>query len=357
MLKRINNTFKNVVTFMKPRVVFCIALAIAFAFSALLFLSQINTFVINYGSDSVVVRSLSSSVSNAIRCAGIEDSCYKIDSAVKKGDKTVVSLLKTFSVFVTAGDKTIEVGALENDTVANILNLAGLKVDEYDMIDPALDSIVDEDTYIDYVNVDYISGSYTQSIPYLIDTVYSDKIDEGKKTTAPGKDGIEQINYTQKVVNGEVIETSIDSKVTLLSAQNAVQTIGTRRVSVKTSADVGCISQLTPAAAIELDDAGNPIKYKKHVTVQATAYTYTGHNCATGVAPKPGYIAVNPSIIPYGTKMYIKSSDGKYVYGYAVAADTGGFIKTRPTNVDLFFPTVSSMNNFGRRNVEIYILN
>ena len=92
------------------------------------------------------------------------------------------------------------------------------------------------------------------------------------------------------------------------------------------------------------------------MTVRATAYTYTGNNCATGVAPKPGYIAVNPKVIPYGTKMFIKTTDGKYIYGYAVAADTGGFVATRPTNFDLYFPTESQCTEFGRRNIEVYVL-
>ena len=352
----LKDTFKKTVAFMRPRALLCLALAVAFCFSALLFSGQINTFKMYFGSESLTVRSLNASVDNALACAGISLDNYKIDSTVKNGDETVVSLLKTFTVFVTSGDKTVEVPAVENDTVKRVLDTAGYTVDEFDMIEPALDSTVLEDTYIDYINVDYVSGSYTQSVPHLVDTVYSDKLDYGKKTTTPGEDGIEQINFTQKIVNGEIVETSVDSRVTLLAAKNAVQTVGTRRPAVTTSAQVNAISVLTPATAIELDENGVPVNYTKHVTVQATAYTYTGHNCSTGVAPKPGYIAVNPKIIPYGTKMYIKSSDGKYTYGYAVAADTGGFIKTRPTNVDLFFPTVSSMNNFGRRNVEIYFL-
>ncbi len=353
MLKKALN---KTVAFMKPRAVLCAVLIVAFSFSALLFLGHINTFVINFGGESRLVRSLSASVGNAVRCAGVDLEGYKIDSADEVDGKTVVNLLKTFSVFVTNGDKTVSVKAQENNTVSDVLGLAGYKVDKYDMVEPALDSIVDEETYIDYVNVDYLSGSYTQSIPYSIETVYSKNMDEGKKTTTQGKDGLEQINYTQRIVNGKITQTTIDSKVTLLAATNAVRTIGTRRPAVTTSAQVKTISWLTPDKAIALDSNGNPVNYKKHVTVQATAYTYTGHNCSTGVAPKPGYIAVNPKIIPYGTKMYIKSSDGKYIYGYAIAADTGGFIKTRPTNVDLFFSSVASMNNFGRRNVEIYIL-
>lgn len=356
MLKTLKRTADTVVKFIKPRAVLCAVLILAFSFSALLFLGQINTFVINAGGESQTVRTLSASVKNAAKCAGIDLEVYKIDSADEVDGKTVVNLLKIFKVSVTNGENTVSVTADESNTVSDVLSLAGYNVDKYDMVEPALDTVVDENTYIDYVNIDYLSGSYTQSIPYSIETVYSKDMDVGKKTTTAGKDGLEQVNYTQKIVNGKIVETAVNSRVTLLNATNAVRTIGTRRPAVTTSASVKTISQLTPASAIALDAKGNPVNYKKHITVQATAYTYTGHNCSTGVAPKPGYIAVNPKVIPYGTKMYIKSSDGKYIYGYAIAADTGGFIYSRPTNVDLFFPTVSSMNNFGRRNVEIYIL-
>ena len=356
MLESFKKTYKNVIAFIKPRIVMALVLSAALAASVHLFYGQVNTFVINYGGETVTVKTLSASVQTALACAGISEEEYKIDSTESVGGKTVVSLLRTFPVCITAGSRTLEVDAYENQSVGELLDCAGFKVDEFDMVEPALDSVVSESTSIDYVNIDYIKGSYTRAVPYSVETVYSNQLEQGKKSTSPGKEGLEQINYTQKLVNGEVKETKVDSKVTLLAAQNAVNTVGTRAIAVTTSSTASTISVLAPDAPIQLDASGNPVNYKKHITVQATAYTYTGHNCSTGVAPKPGYIAVNPREIPYGTKMYIKSSDGRYVYGYAIAADTGGFIYSRPTNVDLFFPTVSSMNNFGRRNVEIYIL-
>ena len=71
----------------------------------------------------------------------------------------------------------------------------------------------------------------------------------------------------------------------------------------------------------------------------------------------PGRVAVNPKQIPYGTKMYIVSSDGKYVYGYSVAADTGGFTwNGSGTLIDLYMYSYADCVNFGRRTVEVYIL-
>ena len=55
-------------------------------------------------------------------------------------------------------------------------------------------------------------------------------------------------------------------------------------------------------------------------------------------------------------ELYIVTNDGIYIYGYAVAADTGGFIKRHPTGIDLFFDTESECRKFGVRSAEIYIL-
>ena len=105
-----------------------------------------------------------------------------------------------------------------------------------------------------------------------------------------------------------------------------------------------------------LDENGVPVNYKKVLTGNASAYSGDGRT-ATGTVPVPGSIAVNPKIIPYGTEMWIVSNDGSYVYGYAVAEDTGGFIHWSNAPIaDLFFPSVSSCYTFGRRDITIYIL-
>ncbi len=176
------------------------------------------------------------------------------------------------------------------------------------------------------------------------------------KTTKSGSEGLKTVYYTEKMVNGVCVEKNITGSEVVTEAVNAQLTVGNKTTAVNTSSSVNCISTLTPSAPIQLDANGVPVNYKSKMTVRATAYTYTGNKCSTGVAPQPGYIAVNPKVIPYGTKMYIKTVDGKYIYGYAVAADTGGFIKKHPTGVDLFFPTESACQSFGVRYAEIYIL-
>lgn len=87
---------------------------------------------------------------------------------------------------------------------------------------------------------------------------------------------------------------------------------------------------------------------RKTMVMTATAYTFTGNNTATGVPPRVGMVAVDPSVIPLGTELYIEG------YGTAVAADTGGAIKGY--KLDLFFNTVHDCMVWGRRKVKVYIL-
>ena len=93
------------------------------------------------------------------------------------------------------------------------------------------------------------------------------------------------------------------------------------------------------------------VKYKKKISGEATAYTWgggaTGHT-SIGLWPKRGIVAVDPRVIPYYTKLYIPG------YGMAIAGDTGGAIVG--TRIDLFMDSLHECYQWGRRDVEIYIL-
>lgn len=84
------------------------------------------------------------------------------------------------------------------------------------------------------------------------------------------------------------------------------------------------------------------------MTVNASAYS--GHTItATGTTPKWGTIAVDPSVIPYGTKVYIPKFDMVFT-----AEDCGGAIKGN--KIDIFMNSESECTTFGRQNIEIQIL-
>lgn len=272
------------------------------------------------------------------------------------GTKVSDPIPVTYPVYVTCKKETVKID-FSHGTVADALVLAGFTPDKNDFVQPALDTEITKTTYINFAAVEYLSGKYTETVKYTTKIVYdSSKYKGYSKITKKGVNGKQEVSYTEKTVNGVSKGKNVVATKMLKEPVQAVKVVGTKKSPYRLSTEINDISTLKVPMTIKIDKNGNPINYKKKVTVRATAYTYTGNNCSTGVAPQPGYIAVNPKVIPYGTKMYIKSPDGKIIYGYAVAADTGGFIRNHPTGIDLFMTTEGACRNFGVRQMEIYIL-
>lgn len=88
---------------------------------------------------------------------------------------------------------------------------------------------------------------------------------------------------------------------------------------------------------------------KRKINVVATAYT--GYSTtSTGQKPVWGTIAVDPKVIPYGTKVYIPKFNKVFI-----ANNTGGSIKEN--KIDIFMNTKKECYSWGRKNIEIHILN
>lgn len=106
------------------------------------------------------------------------------------------------------------------------------------------------------------------------------------------------------------------------------------------------------------DKSGTKMGYTKMYNMIATAYSPTpenwGYETASGNRNREGGVAVDPRIIPLGTKLYVKGLNGNPDYGYAIAWDTGGSIKGN--KIDLFMEKESDCIQFGIQDVEIYIL-
>ena len=377
MIEKIKAVLRNAPRFFSGRLrcFYALSLVSAILFSVLA-LSVNTVSVTTDGRQVVTLKTMLSDTDSILELANIEyddDDLVTTDrSALGKLD---ISVKYSFPVHITVGDATSTV-TTTGATVGELLEQADIVVTENDIINYDLDTRIDATTYIDVIDIDYITETYTKRIYYQAKTVYSADYPEGTRIENGGSEGTKQITCKKTIVNGVVTDEEILSETVLTAAVDKQIIIGTKKsqtpvkqpaniaannapaqqnAAVTTSANVASVSTLKPANPIELDKNGNPVNYKKHLTIQATAYLASGR-CSTGVRSQPGYVAVNPNYIPYGTKMYIKSSDGRYVYGYAVAADTGGFVRKYPTNIDLAFPSNGACKNFGRRNIEVYIL-
>lgn len=97
---------------------------------------------------------------------------------------------------------------------------------------------------------------------------------------------------------------------------------------------------------------GAPDRYRRVVTMEASAYTTedpgNGSYTYRGNQVRKGLVAVDQNVIPLGTRLYIEG------YGYAIADDTGGYIKGH--RIDLAYESRREALQFGRRMVSVYIL-
>ena len=122
------------------------------------------------------------------------------------------------------------------------------------------------------------------------------------------------------------------------------------------SSSGGSSSGSSSSGGVLTTASGDTIRYTKVLSCTATAYScegYVGHTY-TGTVARVGAIAVDPSVIPLGTRMYIVTDDGRYIYGYCTAEDIGGSIKGN--KVDLYFDTIAECWQFGVRACTVYIL-
>lgn len=85
----------------------------------------------------------------------------------------------------------------------------------------------------------------------------------------------------------------------------------------------------------------------RETVIQATAYTHTGHKTFTETWPHRGTIAVDPKVIPLGSRIWVEG------YGWGLAEDTGGLIKGQI--IDLFMETKREALNWGRKNIIIRV--
>ncbi len=101
---------------------------------------------------------------------------------------------------------------------------------------------------------------------------------------------------------------------------------------------------------------GQALRYTRALRMTGTAYTAgigaVDTVTATGTTARVGVVAVDPRVIPLGSRLYIEGAKGSYVYGIAVAEDTG----VRGSVIDLYMESYDDCVQFGRRPVNVYIL-
>lgn len=253
---------------------------------------------------------------------------YKTTLLMTDDEATQIDTLVDFSNINTLPDGDENPGMLE--PADNIVE------DDIEEEDDSLPEALPVVTY-DYEDID-------ETIPY--ETVY-------KKDTTMKK------GQTRVVAGTNGIKT----KVYHITFTDGVET-ARELVAVKVKKEA--VNKIVYEGTIDTQEAsrGETFAYSKVLECKATAYTNDAiwgdhiafsYLCGGGLRTRWGIIATDPSVIPAGTKVYVKSARADIKdYGYAIAADTGSAIKGYI--IDLWMDDGALCSSFGVKPVEVYVL-
>ncbi|WP_235220900.1 G5 and 3D domain-containing protein [Oscillibacter valericigenes] len=181
-----------------------------------------------------------------------------------------------------------------------------------------------------------------------------------EKVVQEGADGVRTSIYEVVFSNGRELSRQFVEELDSTAVDQIVEygTAEEQTASSVMSNNKSAISNVSKngdgSGTLTLAD-GTTLNFSAAKSMTATAYT-AGHGgvdycTATGTTVRVGTVAVDKSVIPLGTKLFIVTTDG-LVYGTAVAEDTG----VRGNKVDLYFDTYQQCISFGRRSCTVYIL-
>jgi 3D (Asp-Asp-Asp) domain-containing protein len=249
-------------------------------------------------------------------------------------------------VQVTADGKTTIVNVI-GGTVADVLEKIGVELGEFDETDVALTEPVTDGLSITVERVEYEEYTETETVSYDTTKKYTNSMAKGKtELQQAGQNGEKTLTYRRCYRNGEFVGTELVDEEITVEPVDAVYLVGTTT----------SIPYSESPYDILLDSAGQPLEYSEVYTGRTTAYTSESSSTSIGMTPQVGVVAVDPNIIPYGTELYIVSPSGSYVYGYAIAGDTGSALRNGDAVVDLFYNTTSECFSFGARTMNVYVI-
>ncbi len=284
---------------------------------------------------------------------------YSAGDVIEEG--MVIEIYDIYKIKVTEQGETIE-KVVSGKTVSDAISVLGIEMGENDFTKPQLEANLKNGMEIEIFRVELKEREATEEIKYGTEykennNLYKDE----KKVVKEGVKGSRAVVYEDYYVNGELQKsTELSSKV-LKEPVNEIVEKGTKKRPVTnahpTSLPTGkAMSELAHPSYLTIGTNGIPTSYKRSMKAKATAYCSPGDLTSTGKRAKNGYIAVDPKEIPYGTEMYIVSADGRYVYGYCIAADTGSYIYSVDWTVDLHMNSEAQCRQWGRRDIIIYFL-
>ncbi|OON97510.1 MAG: hypothetical protein ATN36_03160 [Epulopiscium sp. Nele67-Bin005] len=276
--------------------------------------------------------------------------------ALENGMKIVIDRIEPEVEIIINGKLNFYTTTAE--TVEQLLLQEDIFIEEGAELSVPLDTKISDDLVFEILT--YSTDSYIEyeEIPFETEIQFDDTLDEGvEKVLVEGANGTLEHIVLVEYFGGEKIAETVTHQTTLHEVQNEIIVQGTKKAVVEVPAPVVETKKVETATTQSVTEtytlAGVPYEYVEHYVMETTAYTHQPgdrwyNQTASGMPTFVGMIAVDRSVIPFGTVMYVEG------YGIGIAGDTGGAIKGN--KIDLYFDTYAEAIQFGRQQKNVYIL-
>lgn len=332
------------------------ALSLALVAVAVLLLSQTalakNTYVITDGSRVFTYSTYATDPAQVLDEAGLtldEDDTYTAETGIAGAS---ITIRRAKNITVNCYGEITCVSAF-HETVGQLLDRLNISLGADDVLSVSPDADTYDGMTIRIDLVRELTQTYSGTIAHETQYCYDSSIPEGSEIVLTrGVDGQTLCTANVKYVNGEEVSRTLLSESMTAAPVTEIIAIGTASTEA-----------IDPDAMPVIEDGkitlptGEVLTYTRTMQCGATAYycePWEKGITYSGTKARVGEIAVDPDVIPLGTRLYIVTNDGEYVYGTAVAEDTGYLIDG--TRIDLYFNTRSECINFGYRMCTVYFL-
>ncbi len=336
------------------------------------------------------VETKGQTVSDALFVANItlseNDTVSKdMTAEINNGDTITIGREKSF--YLNTSGKTFEIRTTAK-TVGEALHLDGFCVGKYDEVIPDVNTPVTDGLTVSVTRV-YVEVHETEEeIPFTEKTIQNDEKYVGyRRVIQEGVTGLMVRTFKTVSKDGAGITATLIGETLTRQPVEQIVEVGTMPIPESGIIPADDSFVLTPgqtANGVPLSaiptlgqnntktttdgniavTASGTFSFSRVLSCRATAYEGSSASngkwagmTATGRAPVFGVVAVDPKVIPLNSKLYIESADGgkSWVYGFAIAGDTGGAIKGN--RIDLCYNSLDQCYQFGRRDAVVYVLN
>lgn len=344
-----------------------------------------TSYIITDGDRVTVHRSYSSDPYEVLTEAGIEleeEDTYETGYADGMNQITVRRMQMV--TVINRGAQSV-IGTY-GETTGSLLARMGITPGTGDTLSCSSETQTYDGMTVELVHTETRIEEEDTTVPYPVNYYEDPDLEPGAEIVlVAGQNGLTHVKSEVTYRNGKEVSRVIVQETVKMKPVTQLVIRGVDRTIMEQPADPEPAEQAAPAASsgtasgssssgssssggsrydgsaetsgnVIMTSSGESYTYVDVMTCSATAYTcegYVGHTYS-GTLARVGAIAVDPTVIPLGTKMYVVSNDGQYVYGYCVAEDIGGGIKGN--KIDLYFDTYAECWDFGVRMCTVYIM-